>query len=62
MRELQKLVKMSGVRQRVPLQSTENLPSQSGGASKAKSNYGPGYPKGNESLELLYHELSSSYL
>jgi len=40
---------MSGVRQRVPLQSTENLPSQSGGASKAKSNYGPGYPKGGPS-------------
>ena len=40
--------------ERAPLQSRENLPSQSAGGSKAKSStsFGPDYPKGKVILEF----------
>ena len=40
--------------ERAPLQSRENLPSQSAGGSKTKSStsFGPDYPKGKVILEF----------
>ena len=43
--------------ERAPLQSRENLPKQSAGGSKAKSSFGPEYPKGKRPWIILEFSL-----